>query len=36
MGKIERGERKVTLLNILRITPVLACKPSELLIEAEL
>lgn len=31
MGKIERGERNVTLLNILKIAGALAVKPSELL-----
>jgi transcriptional regulator with XRE-family HTH domain len=32
MGKIERGERNVTFLNILRIAKALSSKPSELLI----
>jgi transcriptional regulator with XRE-family HTH domain len=36
MGKIERGERNVTLLNVLRIAQALGCKPSELLAEAGL
>ncbi|CAJ0816167.1 helix-turn-helix domain-containing protein [Ralstonia flaminis] len=36
MGKIERGERNVTLLNVLRIAQALDCKPSELLAEAGL
>ena len=36
MGKIERGERNVTFLNILRIAQALGCKPSELLIDAGL
>ncbi|MGW7232978.1 helix-turn-helix domain-containing protein [Pseudomonas fulva] len=31
MGKIERGERNVTFLNILRIAAAIGCKPSELL-----
>lgn len=31
MGKIERGERNVTLLNIVRIARALAVKPSTLL-----
>lgn len=31
MGKIERGERNVTLLNIDRIAKALNAKPSELL-----
>ena len=30
MGKIERGERNVTALNILRIADALAIKPSEI------
>lgn len=36
MGKIERGERNVTFLNIVRIAAALQCKPSELLVEAGL
>lgn len=36
MGKIERGERNVTFLNILRIAKAIQCKPSELLAEAGL
>jgi transcriptional regulator with XRE-family HTH domain len=36
MGKIERGERNVTFLNILRIAKALQCKPSDLFIEAGL
>ncbi|ELQ16011.1 XRE family transcriptional regulator [Pseudomonas fluorescens BRIP34879] len=36
MGKIERGERNVTFLNILRIANALKCKPSDLLFEAGL
>ncbi|WP_354086941.1 helix-turn-helix domain-containing protein [Burkholderia ambifaria] len=31
MGKIERGERNVTLLNLVKIAGALDCKPSELL-----
>lgn len=31
MGKIERGERNVTILNILKIAGALELKPSELL-----
>ncbi|MEM5290678.1 helix-turn-helix domain-containing protein [Paraburkholderia sabiae] len=31
MGKIERGERNVTILNLLRIANALNCKPSRLL-----
>lgn len=36
MGKIERGERNVTFLNILKIAKALECRASELLIEANL
>lgn len=36
MGKIERGERNVTFLNICRIAAAIGCKPSELLREAGL
>lgn len=36
MGKIERGERNVTILNIVRVAQALECKPSELLVEAGL
>lgn len=36
MGKIERGERNVTLLNVLRIATALGLRPSELLAEAGL
>lgn len=36
MGKIERGERNVTFLNILRIAAAVQCRPSELLIDASL
>ncbi|MFG0634195.1 helix-turn-helix domain-containing protein [Pseudomonas sp. xss_2] len=36
MGKIERGERNVTFLNILRIAKALDRKPSVLLAEAGL
>ena len=36
MGRIERGERNVTFLNILRIAKAVNCKPSDLLIEAGL
>jgi len=31
MGKIERGERNVTMLNIARIASALHAKPSEVL-----
>jgi transcriptional regulator with XRE-family HTH domain len=36
MGKIERGERNVTFLNILRIATAVHCKPSDLLLDADL
>lgn len=36
MGKIERGERNVTLLNIVKIARAVQCQPSELLREAGL
>lgn len=36
MGKIERGERNVTFLNIIRIAAAIRCKPSDLLIDAAL
>ncbi|WP_394701360.1 helix-turn-helix domain-containing protein [uncultured Propionivibrio sp.] len=36
MGKIERGERNVTILNIVRIARAIGCKPSELLVDAGL
>jgi len=36
MGKIERGERNVTLLNILRIASAIDKKPSEVLADAGL
>lgn len=36
MGKIERGERNVTFLNILRIAVAVGCRPSELLVDAGL
>ncbi|RYZ90332.1 MAG: XRE family transcriptional regulator [Proteobacteria bacterium] len=36
MGKIERGERNVTFLNIVRISCALKCLPSELLVGAGL
>ncbi|NVH75945.1 helix-turn-helix transcriptional regulator [Paraburkholderia sp. JPY432] len=31
MGRIERGERNVTFLNIVRIANALDCRPSHLL-----
>ncbi|BBP83739.1 MULTISPECIES: helix-turn-helix domain-containing protein [unclassified Pseudomonas] len=36
MGKIERGERNVTFLNIVRIAGAMDCNPSDLLVEAGL
>jgi transcriptional regulator with XRE-family HTH domain len=36
MGKIERGERNVTLLNVARIAAALERKPSDLLAAAGL
>jgi transcriptional regulator with XRE-family HTH domain len=36
MGKIERGERNVTFLNILKIAQAVQCRPSELLANAGL
>lgn len=36
MGKIERGERNVTFLNIAKIARALGCKPSELFAKAGL
>jgi hypothetical protein len=36
MGKIERGERNVTVLNVMKIADALAWKPSELLAAAGL
>jgi len=36
MGKLERGERNVTFLNIVRIAKAIGCSPSDLFIEADL
>jgi transcriptional regulator with XRE-family HTH domain len=36
MGKIERGERNVSLINIIRIATALGCSPSEILSDANL
>lgn len=36
MGRIERGERNLTLLNLVRICTALDCKPSELMTAAGL
>ena len=35
MGKIERGERNVTILNVVRICSVLRCSVSELTRQAD-
>jgi transcriptional regulator with XRE-family HTH domain len=34
MGKIERGERNVSILNIVRIAAAMLCQPSDLLLAA--
>ncbi|MDZ4252256.1 MAG: helix-turn-helix transcriptional regulator [Sulfuritalea sp.] len=36
MGKIERGERNVTVLNVIKIARALNCRPSELFAQAGL
>ena len=36
MGKIERGERNVTMLNVAKLAEALSCRPSDLLIDAGL
>lgn len=36
MGKIERGERNLTFLNLVRIANALSKQPSELLLISEL
>lgn len=36
MGKLERGERNVSFLNIVRIAKAMQCKPSDLFIDAGL
>ena len=36
MGKIERGQMNVSLLNVVRIASAIGCKPSEMLAEAGL
>lgn len=36
MGKIERGERNVTFLNVLRIATAMQVRPSEILAAAGL
>ncbi|WP_150620635.1 helix-turn-helix domain-containing protein [Pandoraea horticolens] len=36
MGRIERGERNLTLLNLIRIAQAIDCKPSDILIASGL
>ncbi|MBA5605385.1 helix-turn-helix transcriptional regulator [Duganella sp. FT3S] len=36
MGKLERGERNLSFLNILRIANAVHCKPSDLFVDADL
>lgn len=36
MGKIERGERNLTMLNLIKVAQALSCRPSELLALANL
>jgi transcriptional regulator with XRE-family HTH domain len=36
MGKVERGERNLTLLNLAKLAQALSCRPSDLLIDADL
>jgi transcriptional regulator with XRE-family HTH domain len=36
MGKIERGERNVTLLNLLKISAAMQCRASEIMAAAGL
>lgn len=36
MGKIERGERNVTLLNLLRIAAAMKCRASDIMEKAGL
>lgn len=36
MGKIERGERNVTILNLMKIAAAMSCHPSDLLSTAGL
>lgn len=36
MGKIERGERNVTMLNVLRIAAAMKCSASDLMAAAHL
>lgn len=34
MGKIKRGERNVTMLNVFKLAEALSCRPSDLLFDA--
>lgn len=36
MGKIERGERNVTILNVAKIAKAFDCKLSDLILDADL
>jgi len=36
MGAIERGERNISLMNIIRITNALKLKPSDLFLDAKI
>ena len=36
MGKLERGERNLSFLNILRIAKAVQCKPSDLFVDVDL
>ena len=36
MGKIERGERNVSLVNLMKISQALGCSPSTILLRANL
>ncbi len=36
MGAVERGERNISLMNIIRVAEALKMKPSELLSQAKL
>jgi len=36
MGKLERGERNVSFLNIVRIAKAVQCKPSDLFLQSDL
>nr|WP_315252944.1 helix-turn-helix transcriptional regulator [uncultured Duganella sp.] len=36
MGKLERGERNISFMNIVRIAKAIGCKPSDLFIQSDL